>query len=343
MKINLKSDRSFTRRHVRFMRLLVRQNQAAYKLVMKNMIDEINTHLAKEKLAKSEGWTGDVAKISLNVDDLSKNVISKYMMALKWILLGDYAGKDAKKAAKKLDFIDKVVPGTIQASYLHSLDSNREYFKQLTGDNAEIPKYLIEGSLEQIAQRASMYIDQLAIQIENGIISALDDIVNNFNNNNLNKVHKGVLSGEEEESLNNIKRTLPKTAIDKELKRVVGKFENNWKSAADTEVGLASSAATHQAMYEIFGQRDDRLKVIILTAKNERVCDFCRTKSENPDGTFKIYSLSDFKPSGYNIGRKRKDWDLCIPKFHINCFCQLIYVPQGFTVNSNGELIKEKK
>jgi hypothetical protein len=338
MQLNIKNDRSFARKHVRQLKLLEKQGISAYSIVMKSMVEEIKKYLVKEKLSKSEkiGWTGDVASVSINLDEISRKVITRHLDALRWVLIGDAAGKDARKFAKELGLTEKFIPGIIQSSYLSSLDIHREYFLFLTGIEADIPNELIGHSMEHIVSRTDRYIKQSIVQIENNILNALNKIADNFNFGNIARTHTNVV---EDGYVKNDRVYIPKTMIDKELKDVVKNYRSNWDRTVITEVGLSSSTATHQAMYEIFGAEDDEVQVVVLTSKDERLCKFCNGIANNPDGTFKFYRISDFKPAGYNLGKTRLQWEMCIPGFHINCRCMLIYVPKGFTVDSSGNLI----
>lgn len=358
-KINIKSERSPSRRHVRFVSILERQAYAAYNIAMNAMLVELEETLRQERLMKSDkklgsGWTGEVPTISLNIGESVSKIVNKYMGALRWVMLGDYAGKDAKKTAKNLGFVDKVTPGSLQSSYLNSLDMHRESYIDATGDTpADIPKYLLEGSIEQIVAKSNRYFKQFTLQIENLITNSMNMLIESLNSQNTTKANKEAfktlantegLGSEEatETASKGLRSQIPKSWFNTEVKQVVRDSRHKWKTAVRSELGLASAAATHQAIQEIYGGNDDGMRVIWLTSKRESVCKFCNGQSMNPDGSFKYYTMKDFKPSGYNIGKKRADWGRAIPPSHPNCACRLVYVPAGFEVDSDGGLVVKK-
>ena len=339
---NIKSANSPARKHVRFLMIMERQASLAYRIVMKRMIDEIKYNLRSEKLMKSDkrlksGWTGEVPTIRVNLSNTVTNTVQKYMKALRWILLGDYAGKDARKVAKDIGLVDKFVPGVIQSSYLDALDKHNEHFKNVADNIENIPDYLVRESLEKVTERTNRYLNQVATQLENTMTQAVDRIFERLTD--VNNISAGKQINEGLEDID-IREEIPKSWVDKELREVANNFRTNWDRTVKGEVGLASAAATHQSVMETFGSDPDT-KVVLLTSKDERVCKFCNNLSMHPDGTFKYYKPKDFKPSGWNIGKKRDQWSLCWPSLHINCRCFAVVVPYGFSVRPDGQLVIE--
>jgi len=353
-KINIKAVNSPARKHVRYLQVLEKQAFLAYRIAMRHMVEELRLLLQQEKLMKSDklgtGWTGDVNKISLNMNEVIEKVIGKYMKALQWTLLGDYAGKDARAMAKKLGFVDKFVPGIMQAAYLNSLDMHQEQFQNVMGQiPADIPKYLLEASMDKIAERTNRYIGSVSLQLENSILLSLDRIFEDLHMGNIASVHKKATSlMTASDSLDpltvikdvsqDLRSEVPKSWFDREVKQAVNNFRPNWERTIRGEVGLSSAAATHQAIQEIYGGNDDQMRVVWLTDRSNRVCQFCNHISMHANGEFKYYTLKDLKPSGYNIGKKKAQWGMAIPPTHPNCRCVLVYVPSGFKVSPTGEL-----
>ena len=109
--------------------------------VIENLLVEIKKLLKKKKLAKSDdplkrGWTGEVPKIEADFDDVLGNVINRHLLALKYLLLGKAAGKEAEAAAVATGAVKRAMPGMIQTAYLHSIDTHREYYDELTDKTA---------------------------------------------------------------------------------------------------------------------------------------------------------------------------------------------------------------
>jgi len=127
-----------------------------------------------------------------------------------------------------------------------------------------------------------------------------------------------------------------------ELEEAVEKFEKDWELATQGDFALSSAMGTHQSMLEIYGPRDSGMRVVWMTLEDPKVCQYCDKASKNSDGTYKYYKMSDFKPAGYNYGKKKADWQLVIPPGHPRCRCTLLYCPSGFAVDPNGSIRSKK-
>jgi hypothetical protein len=352
-KIPMKSLAQYA--HVKFLVTLEKQAITAYKYLMLKMNKEIKDLLKVEKLAKSDdnnglktGWTGEVVKLEVDVDALLAPIVDKYMSGLKWILLGDYAGLEAKKVALDLGLKRRVTPGVIQASYLHSLDSHAKHYKDVTGLTPnEVPAELVKESLEQILKRVTRFVDLTLSQLKVDTLSAVEQVALTHNFDNLNATHKDAhnnlpITGQDDAIDSDVSEEFLKSRrLNSEIKRVTEKFENTFDIAVKTDMAMASGIATHQAMVEIHGKEDDKIRVVNLEMFDERVCSFCRGISRKADGTWRKYKLSDLQPSGYNFKRKRADWKISIGVQHPRCRCQTIYLPPGFDVDENGGLYKK--
>ena len=126
------------------------------------------------------------------------------------------------------------------------------------------------------------------------------------------------------------------------LKDVTKDYGKDWDRLVNTEIGLATGAGTHLAVKEVFGAEDNEMTVANVNVRDARCCDECESWSRHPNGDFKIYRLADVKPAGYNVARKRRDWHLTAATHHPNCRCTLVYIPKGWTVDSQGFLRKLK-
>ena len=341
-------------KHVKFLMLLEKQSKASFELVLKKLFFAIGKTLRKDGLAKSddqfkldEGWTGEVAKIEVDLEGAIARVVDKHFKALQYMIMGDYAGKEAKAAAKELGL--KVVPGMMQSAYLQSIDAHREHHKAVTGDEApELPKPLLKASLDEIAKRSKRFTEKTTGDMKLEVLEAVDRVVKKTNQDNINRVHKEAhdlmsISGKDdalEEALNQSWDYVKMKDIKQELDGIEEKLVNKWDLATCTELANASATGTHQAMIEIYGGRDDSVRVVQMTLEDEKVCSFCNEVSKDKSGNYRYYKISDFKPSGWNYGKKKSEWELQIPPSHLRCRCDLVYVPAGFKVGQDGTLTK---
>lgn len=351
MKKRIKLKELAQYKHIKSLIALEKQTSIAYRFCVRNLIEDIRKIFKKEKLAKSEdkieglepGWTEEVASIEVNTETLVGNVIDKYLKGLRWVLLGDYAGEDASKAATSIGLKGKVVPGAIQSAYLMSLDAHSKHYEDvLNEDPPEIPKDLLKGSIEQIVKKINKLLDQTLNGLKTDLQVSIDKTVERQNFKTLNNAHEEAheralngesLSGETGDLLNLREMT-------KELERITEKFESKWDVTSHANISVASATGTHQALLEVYGSGDSDVRVAWVEMEDEKVCTFCKNASKNPDGSHKMYKITDFEPSGYNYGRKKADWKLTIPGAHPNCRCQLVYIPPGFEMDKFGGLVK---
>jgi len=339
-------------RHIKLLTKLEKQALLAYRYVMKQLFKEIIGGLKQEKLAKSDdklppGWTGNVPKIKLDLSGHVTKVIEKYMKALQWMLIGDYAGKDARKIAKDIGLVGKVVPGILEGAYFDSLDAHRRHHFDLFGEHApEISKDLMRGSIDEIVDRARRLFQQTLEQIKVNIIETLDQSVKEINMGNFNTVLEEAhdllpRDGAEaaiDQAIDGTTTQLSSHKLIRDLNKMSKTFESKWDLNVRKQTTTSSAVGTHQAMYELYGDKTDRLDIAVIEMEDERVCTFCKHISKHHDGSFKLYKLEDFKPSGYNHSRKRSEWQLSISPMHFNCRCQMVYVPQGFEISKDGTI-----
>jgi len=341
--------------HVKFLISLEKKTLRAYKLLSANMIKEIKGLLKREKLAKSEdklpkGWTGEVPKIEVDLDDLLTPVVDKYLNALRYALLGKYAGKEAEEAAEETGLKAKIEAGTVPAAYLHSLDTQRQHYIDLFNKEApEIPKDLMKESLQQIVKRTERFYEQFATEFKTRIITSVDDANRVTNYENANKVHSDAqdtleeVGGEEaiEVASENVNPAMSVKNLDVDLKNAVNAMERKIDLATRSSQAMASAVATHQSFLEVYGAETDRLRVINVEFMDERTCGFCHEISRKPNGDWIYYDLSELQPAGFNFGRKKANWEISISPQHHRCRCQTVYVPIGFEADTDGSIKKK--
>ena len=356
-KIDLNSQRLPMRKNMRYMMALEKQGRWAYKVLMRQMLLDLKRVLRYQRLTKSDapklrgGWTSKSPTIELDLNGRISQVVGRYLEGLRWTLIGDSAGPEAIKVAKETGLRGKVTPGLLQNSYLHSIDAQRDYFERLFGKQpTHIPKELVMESLDKIVERTNRYLDETIARLRNDVIKSVER-VQDFTNytsqlDTAKEMHKMLNDpSETEASLKKIGKqreaVASKARLDRELRLAVKNFETSWDRTVRGEIGLSSAAGTHQSMTEIYAGSDDDVRVVWLTMEDSRVSKFCHHASFNSDGTYKLYKLSDLKPSGWNVGRKADQWELCIPPAHPNCRSTLVYVPRGFRVEKGGTIVPD--
>lgn len=317
-------------RHVKLLSKLEKQASMAYRIVVSSIIKAIKKNLRADKLAKSddkfdEGWTEWVPSIEIDLNEVIGKVVDRQFQALRWVLLGDYAGKEAKEIANELGLVGKVVPGIIPGAYLQSIDAQREHFSDtLDEDPAELSRKLLKASLDKIVVRSEGFVGQAINQLKLNLMETVDRLANEKNFKSYNRAMKETHNSSESDALETaserVSAAINAKLLTEELEKTADKFASKMDTVVTSEAGYASSVGAHQSLIEIYGAKDDSVKVAWIMMEDEKTCSFCSGLSKNPDGSYKIYSLKDIKPAGYNYGKKKNEWKITAGKAHPNCY-----------------------
>jgi hypothetical protein len=350
-KIKLKELAQY--KHTKFLMRIEKQAMIGYGLVVLSMKQQLKKLFSKEKLAKSldGGWTGDIPLVRIALSDSVNKVIDKHLLALKWILLGKYAGKEAVDAAKVLKLFGNITPGVIPAAYFDNLDAMERHYVDIFGQKPEeMSNTMIKESLLEITQKLEKFIDQSLGEFRLKIESSIDGVADEHNFSAMNEVHQEAhnLVGKTEDSAEAVQDAvygvsdiLKLNNLMAEITETANMFEKKWENTVGGNINMASAAATHQGMLEVFGREDDSMRVVNIEMIDERVCSFCRSVSKDSSGKRIYYKLNDLKPSGYNFRRKKAEWLPSISPNHHRCRCQTVYVPPGYEVDDFGGLIRK--
>lgn len=308
---------------------LEKQALLAYKIVSAKMVADLVRQMKVERLIKSgdeikRGWTGEVARIEIDVDALLAPSMTKYFDALRWVMLGNAAGKDAREAAKTVGISKMVKPGLIQGAYLASIDAQRDHFTEVTGESAhDMPAQLLKESLDEIFNRSIRFVNQMADQLKNSMLAAVEQSAQSQNMKNLQAAHAAIHEDEPiEDAIEGIKATDLKT----DLEAVAEQFESKWDLMGRAGIGQAAAVGAHQAMIEVAGRKFNKLRIVNIEMQDEKTCSFCHKVSKNPDGSWIYYDSDELKPAGYNFSQKRANWAISYAPLHHRCFSSDMYV-----------------
>lgn len=341
-------------KHIKILMAFEKQADLAFDLVIQTCFDEIKQTLQQDKLMKSDnklkgGWTGEVPKIEINITKSVETVIERYLKALRWVLLGDLAGKGAREAAEACGLVKKIVPGLLPSAYLQSLDAQRQHHTEVMEElTPKLPADLIKESIKKIKQRADRIFDPMLANIKSVVLDTVDRVITDKAYTDMLAVHENAMDVIESEGAAEalerakevVDQRISKVDLTAELEGAAERLKNTWQRGVRTELAGSSAVGAHQAMLDIFGAKDPKVRVVWVMVEDEKTCEFCRDASKDNSGEFKYYQIGDFHPTGWNYGKKRKDWELQVPPAHPNCRCTIIYVPPGFAVTRAGDLIR---
>lgn len=351
-------------KHLQFVKQLEKNGNLAYQIVIDKMIEDIVKHLRAEKLAKSEdphnipkGWQKEVPFLKINLDGTIGKLIEKYMLVLKYSLLGKAAGKEAEDAVEELGLKTYLPKGLLFQGFFDAVDTHNDYFAKAL----KMPKVKVESAKDPfleytfkfIQEKTGRYLDKTLVDMKTKALTALENLVTEHNHDNMARVHKvahNLAEGVEETKKRRVavkdavqavaEHRLSLTKAKQALKDTFKDYGTNWDLVVKTEVGMASAAATSQTIMHHAASRDKEIIVTIVSIEDDRVSEECKNWSRNDDGSLKYFRLTALRPAGYNLGKKKKDWENCQPLRHFRCRCTLIYVPKGYKVDNFGSLVK---
>ena len=350
--------------HLKFIKQLEKNGNLAYQIVVDRMIDDIVKHLKAEKLAKSDephnipkNWNKLVPRITLNVNQTLGPIIEKYMLALKYALLGKAAGSEAEQAVEDLGLKTYLPKGLLFQGFFDAVDTQTDYFSKAL----KLPKIKVEATKDPfieytfkfIKEKTARYLDKTLIDMKTKALTAIEQIVTEHNHENISNVHRvahQLAEGLEEtkkkrEAVHDAVKAVAEhklslTKAKQALKDTFKEYGTNWDLVLKTEVGMASATATSQTIMNLAGSKGGDVVVTIISIEDDRVSEECKDWSRNDDGSLKYFRLTTLKPAGYNLGKKKAQWENCQPLRHFRCRCTLVYVPKGYKVDNFGSLVK---
>lgn len=350
--------------HLKFIKQLEKNGNLAYQIVVDRMIEDIIKHLKTEKLAKSEdplnipkNWNKIVPLIKIDLNKTIAPIIEQYMLALKYALLGKAAGADAEKAVEDLGLKTYLPKGLLFQGFFDAVDTQSDYFSKalklpkVKVDAAKDP--FIEFTFKFIKEKTARQLDKTLLDMKTKALTALEEVITEHNHENVSNVHR--VANQLASEVTEIKKKreavhdavkavaehkLSLTKAKQTLRDTFKDYGTNWDLVVKTEVGMASASATSQAIVNLAGSKDRDIIVTIVSIEDDRVSKECKEWSRNEDGSLKYFKLLSLKPAGYNLGKKKAQWENCQPLRHFRCRCTLVYVPKGYKVDNFGSLVK---
>jgi hypothetical protein len=333
-----------------------------FKLVNKMIIQSIKKALEVEGVAKSEkakvelltkaeiptGWVGEVSLINVDFNKLLGGIIDQYILALNYMLLGQYAGKRAKDAAIYLGLAERIkYPGMAYGAFLSGLDTQAEFYRMLEGkkpdeypsQTLEVAFKMIQGQVKKMAEDSLDRYKSKMIDVVSAAYRTQDykNIMASLGALQLDKGESPVGEVVSEASVEEVSLR----PIVKSLRELNESAEKDFERIVDTSLTMASSTGNYIGMVSLFGSDGQEMRAALVSIRDDRCCDKCEEFSLNPDGSYKIYPLSAFKPAGTNYHLKQKDWVMTVPGIHPRCRCVLVYCPVGWSINNFGDLVKQ--
>ena len=112
-----------------------------------------------------------------------------------------------------------------------------------------------------------------------------------------------------------------------------GYYAHNWFRIAQTEL-----QASHNEGRVIYAQETYGDEARVARIPESGACAYCVEAFTDETGKPRIFSVTELRDNGVNVGRTRSEWLPTVFPLHPNCRCDTITVPAGFIVLEDGRL-----
>ena len=181
-------------------------------------------------------------------------------------------------------------------------------------------------TLENLKESSTHYFDNLKEIITNKIMNGI--LMNNKEILLDKKSAPTPISYDQDDiDQNRIKKII------EDLKEVKESVNSDWNKVITTELSSAHSQGITNSILE---DNKDPL-CYFFGPLDEFTCKNC-IEFYHDGGSYKIYRLSELLKNGTNAGKKRENWKPVISPAHPGCRHTLAELPDGYTLDENGEL-----
>jgi hypothetical protein len=257
--------------------------------------------------------------VSINpkvINSKISQIVNKYTLLLRYMMLGPKAltKKQIKLLIKEKMLSPKFYRPTIDDAYLETHLKNLKLVS---------PKSIRDYTIKHLRESAGQLIDNFTTKIST-------DISNIVNNNLLSYSQK-------------LREIVPETLADAMLKKrtvkqiiqeLKDKTEDHfkdWERITVTEIARANNLGATDAIIANNPDKDFKeIYVYKVGPDDGKKCKFCHKFWQLPDGTPRVYKLSELMANGTNYGKKQVDWQATIEPTHPRCREILLELPLGY-------------
>jgi hypothetical protein len=122
----------------------------------------------------------------------------------------------------------------------------------------------------------------------------------------------------------------------RELADRSGVWVHNWERIARTEL---QGAYNEGRVYSALDRHGAGARVSRLPESD--ACKHCQRVFLAADGKPHIFSVEDLASNGTNVGKPAAQWQATIWPVHPNCRCDVVSVPDGMYLTTDGRLRRQ--
>lgn len=191
------------------------------------------------------------------------------------------------------------------------------------------PEPLLEHEQNQIdaaRERGGNYIQGTGNQVDQDLQTVLISSDNEQAREYRQRVREQVAEGlANRESISQIRARVAEQALDEDYARDIDRI-------VATEIAAAVNAGFIETILNTAGVEAN--VAVVLSAKPCRKCRELYTKG----GTPRIFKAAQLPAWGANFGQKTENWVATVPPLHPWCGCALVYLPDGWTIDADGNM-----
>jgi hypothetical protein len=126
----------------------------------------------------------------------------------------------------------------------------------------------------------------------------------------------------------------------RQLASAIGRETGDWSRNLD-RIARTELQETHQHGWAAHFRATTGADTLVAKRVDDNACPDCKRLYLEPDGTPKIFVLSELEANGTNVGLPRSQWVATVGTIHPYCTCVLVRVPKGFGFNEAGQMVPE--
>ena len=245
-----------------------------------------------------------------------KATIGRYNLLLKYMVLGPSALTPAQvKILVKAGMIKlHHIQFTLGDAYLQG------HMGALRGASR---KSIRDAAIKYLLNSSGQFIDKFAETQSAGIASIIQ--------NQLMAYVRQERDTAKEEIIEGALKSKSSNAIVQAIKDKTGDYFKDWDRVVTTELTNAHNFGAVDAIIENnVGTAHDEIMVYKQGVLDIKTCKYCKEFWFMPDGSPKVYKLSELIAYGSNVGKKQADWTPTVGATHPNCRCRLVELQKSF-------------
>jgi hypothetical protein len=256
------------------------------------------------------------------VTGIVDKIVEKYRLLLRYMTLGpsSLTRSQIKLLLKEGMLKPKYYRATLVDAYYASFN------KLLTSPPT---RSIQDFTIKHIQESAGALIDKFADGLSQDIGSVLNRHILNYS--------KQLRDTTKEELTEGFLKEKTVGEMVQSLRDKTRDYYKNFNRIITTELSRAQNLGAMDAILTNNKNKSQDEIYVYVSGSHRRRCKKCAELYYHPDGSPRVFKMSELLANGTNYGKKQADWDAVIPPLHPNCTDILLELPAGYGFR-NGKL-----